>query len=288
MSAIPGAESTAFQLKLFYAMVSPRRFRITSGMPEFHRPSCRVRRVSFELFGLIEGELSMSDLTMWIHANERTLVPVAPYVTATVLALTFYGTIRVTRSQKKTDTAVEFGRTFIELMDRKHKLVSGQVAVPQAAEATDQDRADQMRAFLQGEALHYYAQFFAFQFSEFHAYTQGYVDKDVFTIWMKSRWRDFKRPETIFGVTYIDGWGHWKTVQHNDGRDKFVEFMKLVHSCDTMDEVDAVVSSFGPWWLRWHSWPWRVGLPERPILLNLICLLIGSAIGYGAHWLFGV
>jgi hypothetical protein len=220
----------------------------------------------------------MSQLTTWIRENEIPIRTIAPYITATVLTLTFYGTIRIQRAQKKSETAAEFGSAFIQLMEQKHKLETNQIDLPRAL-TTQETQQQQVTDFLASEARHYYAQFFAFQFSEFHAYKNGYIGKDVFSIWMKSRWREFRAPEAIHGVTYAAGWDHWKQVRHNNAEDEFVRFMREIHGCQNEAGVERVVTSFGPWWQRWRGW--------RPQLSNFIFLLVGGILGFAACRVFG-
>jgi hypothetical protein len=194
----------------------------------------------------------MSMLSQWVHDNKENLVTIAPFVgatiTATVLVLTFYGTVRMTKSLRKSDMAVQFGDDFNELMEKKHKIQTGQIMPP-----TGWQQATGGRTFLQLEAYHDYTQFFSFQFNEFHAYQSGYVDRDLFTIWMRSRRREFNH-ENIHGVSYGVGWQEWLVERHRNARDDFTRFMDDVHRCNTDEEVDRVVGSYGPWSARIRSW----------------------------------
>jgi hypothetical protein len=193
----------------------------------------------------------MSLLSQWIRDNKDNLGTIVPLVgtaiTAAVLILTFYGTSRLTKSLRKSHLAVQFGDDFNKLMEMKHKIKTGQVTTP----PTWNEQRD--GKFLQVEAYHYYAQFFGFQFSEFHAYQAGYIDRDVFTVWMKSRPREF-RNESLQNVSYEAGWRGWLVERNRNVRDNFTHFMEDIHRCDTDEDVERVVGEYGPWSARLRAW----------------------------------
>lgn len=191
----------------------------------------------------------MSIFTEWVHRNSTILQSVGPYITATVLVLTFYGTIRMTKSQRKSDTMIGFGQEFRELMGKQH-LIERERDLPDAV-AADNTRK---REYLKQEALQFYSQAFSLQFNEFHAYRQGYIDRAVYMIWMKSRQREYARPENIQGVTYPEGFEHWFNHRHNRAEDTFVQFMRRIHAARTDQEVHDAVDEYGPWWRKCRTW----------------------------------
>ena len=217
----------------------------------------------------------MSLLSQWVHANKETLVTMAPFagatITATVLVLTFYGTVRMTKSLRKSDMAVQFGDDFNELMEKKHKLLTRQVTEPNGWQAPAG------RNFLQVEAYHYYAQFFAFQFTEFYAYQSGYIERDVFSIWVRSRRREFNN-ENIHDVSYGAGWQEWLVERHRNARDDFTRFMDDIHRCNTDDEVDRVVGEYGPWSARiWSCMRRPCGL-QCVLTVSVLAILVVAII----------
>lgn len=196
----------------------------------------------------------MSWLSSWLHNNKDGLVIAAPYVgamiTATVLSVTFYGTVRMTKGLRKSDMAIQFGKSFDDLMERKHQIQSGQRVAPAGWTSPDATIPN----FLEWEVKHYYAQFFALQFIEFYAYRSGYVDPNTYMIWAKSRWRE-SRSEAIANVTYAAGWQYWLIHRHRSAEDHFTDFTESLHRCHTNDEVEQLVLKSGP--LRLKLQPWQ-------------------------------
>ena len=203
----------------------------------------------------------MSDLSYALH--ELAKLPVAekyrlaaPYITSAILLLTFWATIRLTRSQKATDTVIECGRAFNELMKAKWDVKN----MRRHDNIADAD----WRAHRMESANFFYGQFFSFQFSEFVAYRSGFIDRQTFTLWMRSRrlqWANSQN-ETIHGIAYRDGWDHWVREWHHGAQDEFTRFMNAVHS--GTDRIEDTVGSKAPlfslsrtvWWIG--SWlPFR-------------------------------
>jgi len=176
---------------------------------------------------------------------------VALFVTPIVLVITFWGTIRITRAQKVTDTIVECGRGFNDLMKSKWEIKN--IRRPEGVE-----NDDAWREQLADAARFFYGQFFSFQFSEFVAYRSGFISRYTFTLWMRSRrlqWnnRD-KDEEPIHGVSYEQGWQHWLKDWHHGAQDEFTGFMTAIHRGPA--EVRDIVGSHAPFFSvdRWSWW----------------------------------
>ncbi len=83
-------------------------------------------------------------------------------------------------------------------------------------------------AHLQGKAREFFGRFYAFQFSEYYAYKAGMLERVIFALWMKSRWKEFHPPRNraasdVLGVTFRDGWTHWLGHVHHNAHGRFHE-----------------------------------------------------------------
>jgi len=165
----------------------------------------------------------MSHLTQWVHANEKILATAGPYFSATVLFFTFLVTITLTRSIKKTDTILNFGELFIDIIEKRQKLQRKKPR-PEGNGLPEITATE-----LQQEAMDFYAQFFSLMFSEHYAYRVGNLDRNTFKLWITSRKREHDNNDSIHGVTYQEGWKHWYRAYHAHD-DEFTRLMRNLHA----------------------------------------------------------
>ena len=188
----------------------------------------------------------------WI-TTERILPILAPYVSATVIFITFLATLRLTRSLKRSDTFIEFTNTFNEFMSAREILRENRVPAGQAAPTPVE---------LAAKALDFYGRFYGFNFSEYYAYKTGSLDRTIFTLWMRSRWREFFAPKDrvenqLHTKTYEDGWNHWLEYYHRGATDDFTRLMEDIRRCTSEHHVPELVRKHGPpfqfvcWLVRW-------------------------------------
>jgi hypothetical protein len=168
------------------------------------------------------------------------------YFSATIILITFLATITTTRSSNRTNTFINFANTFDEFMDRRQSLVELEPTTWRAEGAGPQGTG-QHRA----KALDYYGRFYGFQFSQYYAYKARMLDRILFTLWMRSRWREFKadpqHPDNqLHGVSFDDGWNHWLTHYHRGATDDFTALMTSLRVCQHEYRVPGLVIWHGP------------------------------------------
>jgi hypothetical protein len=199
----------------------------------------------------------------WITSNP-ILPIVGPYVSATVIFITFLATLRLTRKLKQSDTFIEFTNTFNEFMSAREILRENRVPVGQTAPSPDQ---------LAAKAREFYGRFYGFNFSEYYAYKTGSLDRAIFTLWMRSRWREFAAPEDkeenlLHTQTYKHGWKHWREHYHRGATDDFTRLVEDIRSCTSEHRVPGLVRYYGPslqplyWLVRWPFVEARHRLPR--------------------------
>jgi hypothetical protein len=89
--------------------------------------------------------------------------------TATLLAATLV-TWRLNRGIKRTEFVLEFTKRFSDIMSRKHKLL---IEPPATDELNDK------------EAKEIYRLLFGLMFDEHYAYKRRFLERDLYTHWMK-------------------------------------------------------------------------------------------------------
>jgi hypothetical protein len=205
----------------------------------------------------------MSCLTEWVHGridvlacasqwtdDEKTNIGiVGPYFTATILIITLWVTLRMTYHLKRVDTFIQFTNTFNAFMEARQQL--DPAAHPEVQPGVHGDLALRTKEF--------YARYIAFQFSEYYAYRSGNLDRRLFTLWVRSRWSEFRRQpqERLNTVSYTDAWDYWLTNYHRNARDGFTRLMGDVHGCEKEWQVWEAVRKHGPlsqklyWIIRW-------------------------------------
>jgi hypothetical protein len=171
---------------------------------------------------------------------------VTPFLTPIILIITLIFTIRMTISQKRSDNAKDFGGQFNKLMDDKDAILRQEVN--DGTTASD-------RTSIQRNLYHYYNQLYALQFTEFYAYRARYLERRIFTLWMRSRAREYAQ-ENIHGLLACQqGWTNWLNERHGNAVDDYTKFMDKVHRCGIDHRaVDRVVGRHGAWWQRWRWW----------------------------------
>jgi hypothetical protein len=122
----------------------------------------------------------------WIQ-DPQVYPLLGPYVSATIIFITFLATIWTTRSINRTNTFVGFTNTFNQFMNDRQSLVElsdTQNQPAPAAQVTQQLTAAQAWTpdQLQAKALEYYGRFYGFQFSEYYAYKARTLDRVLFIL----------------------------------------------------------------------------------------------------------
>jgi len=189
----------------------------------------------------------------WV-TNEKIYPYFGAYVTAFFIFITFIQTYKLTRALKRTDTFVAFSNTFNDYMKEKETLRHAcTVAARLAADTTERaavEVAQPGAAELERRVLDFYGRFYALIFSEFYLYKTGSLDRILFTLWMRSRWREFRAPKSgdnlLHNRSYEDGWSHWLKHFHRDATDDFTRFMKDIRGCTFEHRVPGLVRKHGP------------------------------------------
>jgi hypothetical protein len=189
------------------------------------------------------------------------------YFSATVIFITFLATIWTTRSNNRTNTFIDFTKTFSQFMDERQNLIELSNAETDAANTTQQTTAPTVSPRLQAKVLEYYGRFYGFQFSEYYAYKARNLDRTLFTLWMRSRWREFHAnraaPENqLHGIDHHAGWNHWRRNFHRGATDDYTRLMDSLLHCEHEYQVPGLVIKHGPgpWPLPWLSWLIRASL----------------------------
>jgi hypothetical protein len=213
-------------------------------------------------------------MSFWgIYSFKDAMMAATPFVTMGVL----WATIRMTKGLKKTDTLISFGQRFNELMMFRHALDKRVNDLENLAGAA----FDGAKASLKADALNYYRQHFDLQFNEFYAFRKGLLDREIFTLWMRTRARQFAT-DCIGATYYEEGWKYWRTGWRVDKQDAFTRFMIQIHGCvaegahrkdlsnaELVSEAKRVIKTVkqhAPWWRWW----WRLNLaparvPPQPV-----------------------
>src|SRR5208282_4440523 len=157
-----------------------------------------------------------------IESVKDGLIAAAPFITLVVL----WATIRMTRALKRTDLLVSFGQRFNELMTMRHELNKRVTELMNLAG----NAKGLASVSLEADALNYYKRHFDLQFNEFYAFRKGLLEREIFTLWMRSCALQYER-DKIGDTKYEQGWKSWLDEWHLGMEDEFTKFMSKVHDC---------------------------------------------------------
>lgn len=173
-------------------------------------------------------------------------------VALTAAAIGIIATWRLNTAMKQTEFFLKFTERFHDILAAVDRL---NLRYRHSLPTTDEERKDR-----ETRAHELYRQFFGLLFDEFYAYQRGFLERQVFTEWM--RWRYFdanlssRYPDYKFeiaGVPYLAGWKKWTEKPAFEGH-TFVYFMNEVHRPRTY----SVDSDLRALILRYAPRPWRL------------------------------
>lgn len=172
----------------------------------------------------------------------------------TTIGIALFVTQRINTSTKRTEFFLAFTGRFHEVLAAVQSLEK-EIAEDPLKNPTPREGENNLKAKIwQSQAHELYRQFFGLMFDEFYAYQHNFLDREIFTEWMKWRYHDANGdsnfPEyrfAIAGVPYLEGWKKWVKhpayVQH-----QFIEFMNKVHAQkqNVNVEMECLVLQYGP------------------------------------------
>jgi hypothetical protein len=171
-----------------------------------------------------------------------------------VIFITFLATLWSSRSIKRSDNFIAFSHTFNEFMKERQDLTDLATHPPAGQAPFSSDD-------LKLKAKGYFGRFYGFLFSEYYAYHRGTLERPLFTMWMLSRWREFRAAPAdanyqLLGVSFNDGWEHWLERHYLGGDDHYTRLMKNIRECEDARHVWGLVLRRGPWWQRPFWFPY--------------------------------
>jgi hypothetical protein len=114
-----------------------------------------------------------------------------------------------TKRVKIIDSELEFSKRYQELFELRHTL-NREFRYP---------TTEYPKIYWSSEAKNWYRRFFDLLLNEFKFYEKGFVDANVFTVWM--RWAHLNYNDSTFetcGMTYKLGWNWWSGKEGADNR----------------------------------------------------------------------
>jgi hypothetical protein len=114
-----------------------------------------------------------------------------------------------TKRVKIIDSELEFSKRYQELFELRHTL-NREFRYP---------TTEYPKTYWSSEAENWYRRFFDLLLNEFKFYEKGFVDANVFTVWM--RWAHLNYNDSAFetcGMTYELGWNWWSGKEDADNR----------------------------------------------------------------------
>ena len=188
-------------------------------------------------------------------ARSSDIFPVlGGYISSALIFITFLATLWSSRSIKRSDNFIAFSTAFNEFMKERQALIDLAAHPPPGQTAFTP-------AELTLKAKDHFGRFYGFMFSEYYAYRGGTLARRPFTMWMLSRWREFKAAPTdakyqLLGVSFKAGWEHWLERHYLGGDDHYSRLMKDIRDCRHPRHVWAIVLRHGRWLRYLLSFPY--------------------------------
>ncbi|HEY2534664.1 MAG TPA: hypothetical protein VGJ20_43285 [Xanthobacteraceae bacterium] len=186
----------------------------------------------------------------------KDLMPLisAGLVVVTTVGIALFVTRHINTSTKRTEFFLAFTSRFHEALAAVHALEK-EIAEDPLKNPTPREGENNLKGKIwNSQAQELYRQFFGLIFDEFYSYQHNFLDREIFTEWMKWRYIDANAdpnfPEyrfAIAGVTYLEGWNGW--VKHPAYKQhQFTDFMNKVHAQkQNIDvEMECLILQFGP------------------------------------------
>ena len=150
------------------------------------------------------------------------------------VAIGLFITHRLTYAAKQTDMMVTFARRFGEVCEHQDKFND-------AGDHTHPSEIDSR------QAGRIYREYFTLLFDEFYAFQKGFLDPDVFSLWMAYCVGDGAAANLyrfdVTGFSYAEAWERFKHQAPLAGHE-FVSFLDKVHQCTEPRAVRRIVSKF--------------------------------------------
>lgn len=184
----------------------------------------------------------------WTSYKDLLSLISASVTVVTAIGIAWLVTRRITISTKRTEFFLAFTTRFHNVLTAAQVL---EIEITQEKPDLPEGKNDLKPTIWKKQVQEVYRQYFALMFDEFYAYQHNFLDREIFTEWMKWRYidaNDNKYRFAIAGVPYLEGWKGWVKKPRFHSEHKFIKFMDKVHAKkENVDvEMNCLVLQYAP------------------------------------------